>query len=762
MPRTNDDILQQLRADYDRARGVWDEIVKEGDTDMRFVGGDPWDKADREARTKAKRPCLSLDELNQYFNQAINDVRANPLGMKFSPRGAGANPKGAQFYADKAREVEYRSHAQQGYTTAFENAIQRGYGWVRLKTKWVEENQDDPFRQEMWIEPIANPNQVTPDPDFLRPDGSDLRYLFVEESVRKADFLRQHPKAKVRDFTVEMRASAPRWFKGDDTLTVVEYWTVETTERTLLAVKGKGGKIRQVYQDELEGKPAGEVVKSRPVEVKTVHSYLSNGVEILEHTEWPGRYIPFACCLGKVLWTTDGGEAKRTILSMTRLARDPQMMLAYYATTEIEVVGQTPRFPYMVYRGTLDTIQKQLIVQSVHEPVPVIEFDPSPDGVQPGTVLPMAQRQPYEPPVQAFEIGKESARRSIQAAMGISPLPTSAQRRNEKSGVALKQMDDNQQKGSYHFKDHYLDMIHHVGVIYEDLVDKIHDTTTDVAVRHSDDTSATVRINDENDPNSVSTKGDYLVTVSAGPSDDSTRDAAEKFLDTLAGVPTVFPLVAAEIVRLKQLGPVGDQIADILDLMKPPQVQQMLAAKKQGQAPDPVALQQQLGQMKEQLGQAEAVMGQLKQEADTNAAKQQADIQKAQLDAQVRIEIQRMSDATSIKVAEINAAAKGVLAQQEFDAEAIALHEQQAHQVGMTALQHEQAQELADKQHQQALEQGQAGVEGKAQLQAQAGDQKAALTDQQGQQQQVLQEQAGEQQSRLAAQQAQASQTETE
>jgi hypothetical protein len=44
-------------------------------------------------------------------------------------------------------------------------------------------------------------------------------------------------------------------------------------------------------------------------------------------------------------------------------------------------------------------------------------------------------RQPYEPPIQAFEIGAESARRGIQAAMGWSALPTDAQRINNKSGT---------------------------------------------------------------------------------------------------------------------------------------------------------------------------------------------------------------------------------------------------------------------------------------------------------------------------------------
>ena len=755
MARSDDDILQEIRSNYDRDRAAWDPIIAEGDVDMRYAAGKPWDPKDEQERKAKGRLALSSDELSQYHNQIINEVRQNPLGAKFSPRGAGASEKAAAFYGDKWREIEYRSHAQQAYTTAYENAVQRSYGWARLKTRWVEENQDNPFRQEIWIEPISNPNQVTPDADFLRPDGSDLKHLFVEESMLKDEFLRKHPKAEARNFSADMKAQYPRWFKSDDTITRAEYWSIEVEEKTLYAVKGKGGKVSQVYKDDYEG---GKILKERPVEVKKVRSYLTNGVEILEVTDWPGRFIPFACCLGKVMWVTDGGEPKRIILSSTRLARDPQMRLAYYTTCETEIIGEIPRFPYFFWEGTLDAKSLDDLAKSLHESVAGISVKPTVEGVMPGTVLSFPQQNRWEPPIQAIEIGKESARRAIQAAMGISPLPTSAQRRNEKSGIALQQIEAAQQKGSYHFRDHYIDMVCHLAVMGEDLIDKIYDTATDVAVRRSDETSATVRINDPEAEEHISTKGDYLVTVSAGPSDDSTRDAAEKFLDTLAGVPNVFPLVAAEIVRLKQLGPVGDQIADILDLMKPPQVQAMLAAKKQGQAPDPVALQQQLGQMKEQLGQAEGVMGQLKQEADTNAAKQQADIQKAQLDAQVRIEIQRMSDATSIKVAEINAAAKGILAQQEFDAEAIALHEQQAHQVGMTALQHQQAQELADHQHQQALEQGQAGVKGKAQLQQQAGDQKL-------QQQEVAGEQAmtmADKQSQLAAQQAQATNQETE
>jgi hypothetical protein len=359
--------------------------------------------------------------------------------------------------------------------------------------------------------------------------------------------------------------------------------------------------------------------------------------------------------------------------------------------------------------------------------------------------------------VQAFEIGKESARRSIQAAIGISPLPTSAQRRNEKSGVALQQIESAQQKGSYHFRDHYLDMIHHVGVMVEDLIDKIHDTTTDVAVRRQDETSATVRINDENDPEAISTKGDYLVTVSAGPSFESTRQAAETFLDTLAGIPNVFPLVAAELVRLKQLGPEGDRMAKILEMLKPPDVRAMLQAEKDGGQADPAALMQQLQAMQQQLQQAEGVMGQLKSEMDTEAAKQQATLEAAKLKAETDIELQRMRDATSIRVAEIAASSKGYL----MEAQHAAAHEEQAgaqvHESEMADAGRQHEMQMAEQQRQAALEQQQAGGEQKMALQEQAGDQKMQQQEVAGEQQMTLAEQSA----KLAAQQA-STNTETE
>jgi hypothetical protein len=94
----------------------------------------------------------------------------------------------------------------------------------------------------------------------------------------------------------------------------------------------------------------------------------------------------------------------------------------------------------------------------------------------------------------------EGARRAIQAAIGASPLPTQAQRHNEKSGVALKQMEDSAQKGSFHFIDHFDAALTRTGQILDELIPHYYDAARDVTVRKPDDQPAVMRINDPRIP----------------------------------------------------------------------------------------------------------------------------------------------------------------------------------------------------------------------------------------------------------------------
>lgn len=699
-------LLDEIRTRFDYAAKEWEDTRREAEIDMQYVSGNPWSSKDRKQREDAGRPCLSLDELGQYFNQVINDVRSNPRGAQFAPTSMGADEQTAQFYGDKMREIEYRSQAQIAYTTAFQDCVHRSYGWVKVNTKYESERS---FNKDIWIEDVPNPDLIVPDPDATRPTSSDMQYLFELYTRTKEEFIREFPDAKITDFSGDVATLAPKWIDGDH-IQLAKYWKVETETKKLYllqppAIPGQPPpEPVAFYDDELEQMPEGaQVLATRSVDVPSVCMYLTNGVEILKkpgQTEkkikWPGSTIPYISCFGMILYVNDGSGIRRKILSMTRLARDPMMLYCYYRTSEAELVGMTPKFPYFVRRGSLKPKELENLQKSLHEPVAVIQVEGLNDTMPPGTLPEFPVRNPFEPAIAALEAGAEAARRAIQAAMGVSFLPTQAQRQNQKSGVALKQIESSGQKGSFHFVDHYEAMIQEIGVKVEDLMDKILDNARDTGVRDAKGEAKMVRINDPNHPESISTEGKYAVTVSTGPATASTQQAAEDFVDSLvANIQPIAaiagPKVAAAIlglgVKLKQLGPLGDEIADVIT---PPEY------KGEGQPPIPPELQQQMQQMQEE-------NAKLKQLADKN----QTDLQKTQMQEQAEMIRNRENNEVKLAVAEIGAKVDRMALFLEERARLGLQMQDQAHEVGLTAMEQQHEKDLAAQQHQQGLEQQQ-------------------------------------------------------
>jgi hypothetical protein len=710
--RSDEEVLEELKARYTYATNAWKDIRKEAQTDMRYVSGDPWAEKDRKAREAAGRPCLSLDELGQFVNQIINDVRQNKRGIKVAPKGEGANDKSAELRQDLIREIEYRSNGQQAYTTMFENAVQRSYGYLRIKAQYVS---DKSFDQELLIEALMNPDLVTPDPDALRPDGSDIKYAFIEESFDAKRFEREFPDAEKVDFKVD-GAELPQWVKDGERIMVAEYWTIETRRRRLLllapppvvAIPGQPAPPPAppvaVFLDELEDEglempPATQILKDRWVDAPYVCQYLTNGKQLLakkgspKKTEWPGTSIPLVSCVGKALYFDDGGGMSKKLLSMVRLARDPYMLYCYYRTCEAELVGMTPKTPFIGYAGQFRGFEEQW-QKVAHEPVAFLEANPMTEGTG-QQVLPLPMRQPYDPPIQALEVGAESARRAIQAAMGTSPLPTQAQKRNEKSGVALQRMEDSAQRGSYHFIDHYDAAITRTGAILDELIPFYYDTARDVTVRKPDDSPEVLRINDPAKQDSPdATAGTHDVTISVGPAYQSQREAAEDFADTLIASPVMQMLgpdarkLFGLAVKLKNVGPLGDEMADIIS---PPQA-------KEGEPPTPEqvqAMQQQMQQMQQQLQQAAQFI-------ETEQAKQQAVIQKAQIEAERDLKLAEMQGQIDIQLAVIGAQQKAKAADQQTQAKVL--------EIGVDAAEAER-----DRQHEDAIARMQAENQAAAQ-----------------------------------------------
>jgi hypothetical protein len=710
--RPDDEILTEIRDRLTYAKKAWEDVRVEGAKDLLCVAGQPWealDPAGLAQRKDAGRPAIACDELGQYINQIGNDVRQNKRAIKATPTGNGANDKTAEFKQNLMRQIEYESNAQREvYSPVFEDALQRSYGYGRVKAEII-----NPLSRNMRLrlEAFPNPDVVTPDPDgaMLSPDLSKIKFCFITQTYLRKAFKREFHNAQVVDFGDDHARVAPDWIRGDG-IQVAEYWTVENVRRRVVFLKIDPS--RGFFEHKLPRKPgAAEVVYSHWVDVPYVCQYLTNGIELLvkegqqKRTPWPGASIPVFGCYGKILYVPTGTGTERRIMSMPRLARDPYMLYCYTRTCQQEVIGSVPRATFVGYEGQFRGHENEWN-EAAHVPKPFLVARPTTEATG-AAILPLPVRQNWDPPLQNLEMQAEAFRRAIQAAMGTSPLPTEAQRQNQKSGKALDRIESSGQKGSYHFVDHLDGMITRVGAILDELIPHYYDTARDVTVRKPDDQSETVRINDPEarDPLMLKPEQSHDITLSVGPAEQSQRTAASDFADTIVGNTELMQFVGpekgakliAQAIRLKSVGPVGDQMAETIDPKPPeegapPTPDQVAQLQAQGQQ-----LQQALGEAQQamatdqakQQGQIEAAR--IKADADAAKATADADLQWkiAQLNAETELEKVRMQEAT--KLQEMEYTLRGLEIQAEIDARQAALGvrqqaEAQAHEADMAGL----------------------------------------------------------------------------
>lgn len=657
--KDTDALLTEIKERFDYGLRQWQEVRDDYSENMKVAGGDPWASEDRQAREAAGRPCISTDEINQYTNQIANDLRANPRGAKFSPRGNGANDKTARLYQDKWREVEYRSNAAEVYIQAAESAIQGNMGWIRLNLEYVSERS---FHKEMVLQAIPNALSVVCDPDAMKPDSSDMKWLFCFENVPRNEFARLYPGAEIRDFSDDVIGQSGGWV-NEQTVRVAEYWKIETEPRELRLWQKRDGTTVEMFKDE-GNVPGAKIALRREVEYPRVCQYLTNGVEILKKTPWKGKRIPFASCYGKILWIDDGAGAKRRILSAISLARDPFMAYCWVKSMELETIGTITRNPYWAYRGSLTPGQLEEVRKSLHEPVAVLQAEPVIDGVT-GQLVPLPQRNPLAADISTYLMSAESWRRAIQAAMAMSFLPTEAQKQNEKSGVALEKIRETGQRGSFHFSDHLNGMIRSGAELGEDLMDKGAITASrEVTVIEADGTSKTVKVvvmpegqpTPELGEDEYSVRGDHAVTISVGPQEASEREATNALLGdlavskeflTIAG-PQDSRKVVAMAIRARNGGPMVDKIADILD---PPSQN----PGEKGENPEVARIKQQATQM---LQEADQKIQEQEKIIEADQIKAQADMAKAQLQGQIDIEKAKLAEATKLQIAQMQLTGK--------------------------------------------------------------------------------------------------------
>ena len=660
---SSEELLVKIRKDYSYVRSYWSDNHEESQKDMDCVACIPPEefKADRKGQ-----PCLWPDEVSQYVKQANNNLRQNKRSIKISPRSEEAKDVDAQHRQAYIRGIEYASQAQSIYTTAFESAVECAFGYWRVKLVKTGPNGE----QEPRLSRIPNWATVYPDPDATEADFSDSAIYFVTDTMRQTTFARRYSKAKKRSFVGADAEIAPGWLNGEN-ITVAEYWTREEVET----------------ED-------GE----RRFDVK---QYITNGFEILEEHEWIGSWIPIIGIFGEELYTRSGNQSKRMFMSLVRRARVPQQMLAYIASQEASEFGMAPRAPYLVVKGSVDG---KVWAVAHKTPMAYLEYQ-IPNDWNPSWGIPKPERVPFVPNAQAYEMSRESWRRAIQAAMGLTPLPTAAQRQNEKSGVALEKIQNQESIGSFHFTDNFVRALCNSGRQLNELITKLAELDSlpeNVMGKDQKDEDVMLRIAQRGtlDPESehlpesdyfFAHRGQFEVTISDGPNYQSQREEQAAFVDTLLAnlpalglPPALMQEVIAIAVRMKNLGTFGDEIADLLSPPKdqdvPPQAKAMVA-QLQGQIQ---LLQQELAQLRlEKMGKVVEMQGK-SQLADKEFVAKMAEADK---DRETKIAVAEIMTKAQV-LSERIAAVEDMMKQ----------FHQQAHELGMQAHQQSHEKDIADQQ----------------------------------------------------------------
>jgi hypothetical protein len=707
MARKDDQkLLTELKSNWDYAVSYWREVRAQAETDVLYAEIGPW--TDEEVAARAGRPTLSLDELNQYLNQLENQARINKRAVKVSPKGNGANDLTARTRGGMIRGIEYQSKAQTAYVGAFGDAVRRSYGYFKLTTDYEPGSNNRIIK----ILRIPNPDVIYLDPDFKEADASDCQWSFEAERMLETKFAKRWPKAEVRSFSMDHVTEAPAWITGSSNdlkhIQVASYCRVETSKKKLVQLEDgstldladvEGAKLVKNGAKTIDGEdvdmvqmPDGALLRAvewRDDDDPIVWQYITNGIEILERTELDFNEIPIIPVFGPERWITRAGTSKRTFRSLTRGARDAYKLYCYARSAQCERVGMDPKTPYEGWEGQFNTKSFQQGTNNPsNTPTGYVEFSPIMDPATGATVYnQLPQKNFSEPAIQQHEILAESARRAIQAAMGGTPLPTNAQRLNDKSGVALQKIEQSSDEGNFHYLDNYGRSLERAGRMMDAALDIVYDTPNrQVPFNNEAGEHSTITINPHDEQGNKLEgfhvgQGDHGVTISTGPSDASQREAAEDFVDTMIKTPQLLGptpnKVVALAVKLRNIGYIGDQMAEIID---PPNAGPQI----------PPAVQEHMAKSDQTI-----------QALTAEVQKLTAGVEIKKYDIDTRLKIAEMQERTkrTLGLLKVNVEEAGTVLDQELGVINAAVDRLHQHVLAQADRDHEAAQAEADRQH---------------------------------------------------------------
>lgn len=672
MSSSRDKFLRLARQRFKQAEEATQKQREREKADLAFYAGDQWPEDVKAARQGQQatngmpavpaRPCLTINKTREPVRAVLNQERASDFGIELVPAddfgelGGPVDDIEIQLREGLIRRIQRESESADARTWAYMRAVIAGSGYYYVTTRYLPGKT---FDQEIHVARLYNQAAVLLDPAHEQPDGSDAEWAFIGVDMTYDAYCAEYGSRNGKKNRLvgasddEWRAygdDMPGWFttEGDTRMVrVVEYYYTERTTKTLVALPD--GNV--VWQSDLPDDYDLKGLDTRTVIEKSIQWAKLDGSDDgpLDETDWPGKYIPIIKVLGEELQPYD---SERRSEGMVRPARDSQQGFNYMVSKQVEVVGLTPIPPLMLAEGQDEGFSKEYELANTRA-LPVLHYKQTDVDGRPA---PPPFSPPREAPVQAIALSVQLFNEAIKSTTGIPDATLGNVDPSVRSGRGIKLLLEQAQRGTSNYLDNLVRSMRHEARIINDLLAPIYSRPGRIArmVNMQGDASTVMlhtqqaeqgqpRVSgDKRDPKTFTLTRDaeFNVAIKISKSYDTRREQEAAALGEIIAADPQQLGVIGDLYFKYQDGPGHEEMSERYKAVLVPPVQAMLGGKQQ----IPPELQQQMAMMQE-----ESVK--LKEQADKN----QATLQKTQMDAQVELQKAELERQTRLDIATIQA-----------------------------------------------------------------------------------------------------------